>query len=259
MTGSRFRLLAWCLPVLVAGGMWARLHVMRTETKEFVSASPEPVILVPLPPPVASAPRATDEARVYDRLRRELAQLRTRIATRERQLRAVVATPILTPKPLNLSEDFLPAADWRDAGADTPAALAETILWAGAGGDVQRMANLLAFDEDGLAAAKVLLSRLPTELRPTDADGRELMALLSTDAVPLTTAKLVGNFPTDTGEHVLVLRLTPAENAPAGERSRNVRLTARQDTATALWRLVVPPSAVDRFARTLGLDPVPTP
>jgi hypothetical protein len=258
MTGSKFCLFAWLLPLLIAGVFAARIHTLRANNKDLARSPRAPATEVPTSTPAVPSTHAASvasEAQTVARLRHELTQLRARIAYREQQLSS--ATPMPKPEPLSLTEDFLSAEAWRDAGTATPAALAETVLWAGAGGDVQRMASLLTYDEDALAAANALCDRLPAELRPPGVDGRALIALLSTDAVPLSTAKLLDDFPLESGEHVLVIRLTPAKDAPPGTRSRNVKLTARRKPNSASWNVVVPTSAVDRLASSLGLNPSP--
>lgn len=255
MTGSKLQRLAWALPVLVAIGVFAQLQNLRNQrATRNAPAPPSPATSaptrLPAPPPAASAVEA-EEARAVSRLHSELAQLRSRIAAREQQLRRSQETTSL--RAAGLAEAFLSHDAWRDAGTATPVALIETALWAGAGGDVQRMSGLLAFDADALAAADRLLERMPADLRPAGIDGRGLIALLSVDAVPLTTARVVGDFAQEDDDHVLVLQLSPAEDAPAGSKRRTVKLTTRQDPATAQWRIVVPASAVERFGRQLGL------
>ncbi|MCF3649192.1 hypothetical protein [Synoicihabitans lomoniglobus] len=260
MTGSSLRQLAWLLPVLVTVGLWFKLSAIRADNTALHHADTTP----PAPevaPPHPATPRLTApvgiEHQDFDRLRQELAHLRQRIARRERQLNKQIApTEGEAPPPPRLGDAFLPPEAWRDTGVDTPAALIETALWAGAGGDVQRMAALLAFEPDTLESANALFALLPPGLRPEHADGRDLLTLLSVDAVPLQPAKLAGEFSLPDGEHALVVQFQPPTPADATRPPlRHVRINARRDDATGSWRLVVPQSAVSRFATTLGLDP----
>lgn len=297
MNGSKLRRLAWLTTVAIATGFAFIVMRTRGETARLAAAlagnpttPPPPAIVTPpsVAPPLPTRPTATatEEHAALARLRAEVKLLRQRVADREKLGAASLRGGGTAPTTPSLSEAFLPPHDWQDAGDGSAAAVLETALWAGAGGDVGRLAGLLELGPETRTAADALLARLPADLLPPHADSQALIALMAADSVPLQNAKLAGDFATGDRERTLLLQFEPdtaaAPAAPpqtaagpndtpqtpmprdtfaltpvATARLRNVKLTVRQDPATNAWKLIVPPSAIDRFAQKLGVAPPP--
>ncbi|WP_221029265.1 hypothetical protein [Actomonas aquatica] len=243
MTGSKLRLFAWTVPLSLAAGFTV---VLWRPAAALSSRPPEAVVPLPTTLPDASsssAPTRTApiaENVAFERLQRELATLRQRVAQRERQVQLQNAALAAPKSRKSLTEAPIPAEEWRDAGTTSPQALVETALWAGAGGDVARMTELLEFTPAAQAAAEELWQRLPPDIRLSHADATALTTLLATGAVPLGSAKLMAEFPQAENDHLLIVQLNPAaEPQPAGPPEvRLVKLTARRQSAGD-WRLLV--------------------
>ncbi|MBI5771985.1 MAG: hypothetical protein HZA93_29700 [Verrucomicrobia bacterium] len=137
----------------------------------------------------------------------------------------------------------VPAGDWKNAGATTPSAALETILWAAAGGDVEAFAkHLLLPDERSRQRATALLESLPPEMRAHYGTPERLIAFLASKDVPLGAAQVLarnsGKAPTSSEQ--VRLQLT----APDGKtKDLILRLTQQGDG----WKLVVPEWAIAKY------------
>ncbi len=259
MIGSRLRLLPWVLPVVVAVGFVLHLHRSPPNTHPSNTGMPKAAATHAHAADLAPPDKSDEgDSEALARLRDEIAQLRTRVAQRERDLRARLTAaseqPATRPP---LTEAFLTPEQWRDAGEANPADLMETLLWAGAGGDLARLSELLVYTPEATAAAESLWQKLPEEFRRGDASAESLIALLATDAVPLKPVTLAGDFPQESGEHIVVLQVDTDPDAPGNrhmDRLRFVKLTARQNAAGSGWQIVVTPAAIDQLARRLDLS-----
>ncbi len=144
---------------------------------------------------------------------------------------------------LPLTGNVLAHPLWKNRGAATPAAALETALWASAGGDIEALASLLAFEPDAQAEALALYAQLPEKLRQEFVSPERLVAVLSAKDVPLGSATILGEYPSAV-DTIVSAKIFDAE----GQQKRLLfSLRAEGDR----WRLVVPENAVKRYAAWL--------
>ncbi len=262
MTGFKLRLAAWCAPLVISGGFALHLQHLRHSDPGVKPALDEKpaaeatTVNRPAAPHNDSTATVPAETRAFERLREELSGLRARVVQREQQLRAAAqaAPNPTTQPPPPLTDAFLTPEQWRDAGNKSPAALMESLLWAGAGGDLARVAEMLLFTPEAHAAAEALWQSLPPDLRPAETDASALITLLATDAVPLKPVTLAGDFPLESGDHNMILQVDPDPAAPgprSTDRLRFVKLMVRQANDNESWQIVVTPEAVASMAAKL--------
>ena len=183
--------------------------------------------------------------------RAALVRLRMEIETLRRQAddptRLAVTGPEETTRPPENSilETQVRASEWRNAGTATPVATLETVLWAAAGGDVDRLASLLVFDPGVRARAETLLAGLPEKARAEYGTPERLIAALTAKDVPLGMARIFDPKIEDASGRRIVVNLLP----PTGAGSRPVAVSLRQDGE--IWKLGVPASAVEKYASLL--------
>ncbi len=219
------------------------------------------------------------ERRDADALRRERDRLRQlqadatesaalrRDAAEARQLKQESSVRQAT-KPLPAEGFFptawTPAANWGNRGRGDPAATMETTLWAAAGGDIAALQSVLLLDATTRTRADALFARLPERARTLYGSVEQLIAAFTAKAIPLGEAQLVWQQQTspDDANVCVFLRhrgsATPAAatpNAPPaladGDSSSSAYLSLRRGPDG--WRLVVPPNAVEKIAKELGI------
>ena len=178
-----------------------------------------------------------------ERLRREMAGLETRA---EQRGRAVVAAPTERFAP----GQAMPASAWRNAGAASPAAALETVLWAAAGGEVDAFAQRIQFDPAAKAAATALLESLPPAERARHASPAHLLAFLSVKDIPVGTATVLQSWPTSSAKQQAVSFSLGAEN----EKARTVTLVFQREGEE--WKLRATEAAVAKYAAALRGRPV---
>lgn len=146
----------------------------------------------------------------------------------------------------SMREGPVPARFWKNAGQATPEAAFETALWAGAGGNVESLAGVLALDADARAKAEAVFAKLPAAMKQELATPERLIALLVAKDVPLGSAEILTQAtPADaTADTRLAAKLVDSEG-----KSKEVHLSVRSQDGN--WRFVVPPSAVERYATLL--------
>jgi hypothetical protein len=208
-----------------------------------------------------------EQRRLHDALAdaTRLAALRNAAAV---EVTAAIAPPA-SPAPTRLVLGEWAASDtWTNRGQATASAAVETALWAAAGGDVQAFAGLLELDAPTRLKAAELLARLPAEAQQAFGSPEGLVAIAATKAIPLTEAQVVwfNEISPDTAAMGLLFakdepESVALENGPdAAAVSRPPALAdsgASKMTFLSLrrvgftWRLVVPPSAIDRIAREM--------
>jgi len=181
----------------------------------------------------------------------ELEAVRRRLATNARPERRSSAnvTPEAAAEPVSLLGHTLSAAQWRNAGQATPEAAFETALWAAAGGDLGKLAELLALDDATRVRAGELFARLPAPFRQELATPERFVALLTAYNVPLGSAQIVGKAADspEATQSQLATQLTDAAGAP-----KEVLFTLQTAADSPRWRLVVPFTALDRYAMLLS-------
>ena len=148
-----------------------------------------------------------------------------------------------------IMDEVVPAKLWTNAGRATPAAALETTLWAAAGGDVDVLASGLVFDAQARAKAEAIFAGLPDGVRARYGSPERLIAMLTARDVPLEGAHII-----DTKARKGNLAGLGAQLLDASGTTRMVFLVLRQDGPE--WKLVVPTSAVEKYARMLAGGPV---
>jgi len=160
-----------------------------------------------------------------------------------------VATPGSTAAQLRSLKDLpLAAGAWRDAGQETPAAAFETVLWAAASGEVEKLATGLEMDEGTRSAAATIFNRLPPALQREVGTPEQLVALLTARDVPLGSAWILGQFDEQPKETRVVARLADAEG-----KKRDLLFTLRETEGR--WRLVVPEQVMTKYTAFLQGKP----
>jgi hypothetical protein len=175
------------------------------------------------------------------RLRAEIDAAKTRVQAAVQTARVKAAGQPYEPTML---DGPLPAAQWKNAGAATPAAAIETALWAAAGGDIEALGQMLAFAPGTQAKADALWAELSPATRTRYGSVAQLVAELTAKDVPLGRARLIDPKFRDESGVRFVAQLSKAEEKP-----RTVALTLRQEGDQ--WKLVVPPGVIDRYGAML--------
>ncbi len=171
------------------------------------------------------------------RLRGEVSAVQTMAETQQRARAARAAERFAIGQ-------RMASAGWRHAGAASPAAALETVLWAAAGGEVDVFAQRIQLDPAGAQAAQALWEGLPPEERARHASPEHLLAFLSIRDVPIGSAT-VESWGRASGERQPVgLRL-----AGEGGKPRSVNLVFVR--AGGEWKLHATAAAVAKYATAL--------
>lgn len=169
------------------------------------------------------------------RLRGELEALRARSISPP-------ARPAVTPPAAGPSTPrAIPAAEWKNAGQNTPASSFETVMWAAAGGDVDALSQMLALNGGAKAKADALFASLSPAARANYVSAERLVAFLTAREVPLGTMAVWGQTPQADDEVSLRARIESAN----GDARFPAFLLRRYAEG---WKLVVPESAIDKYA-----------
>jgi hypothetical protein len=197
-----------------------------------------------------------------------LASLRAEHAERDVILVELAkSSPVASPDaPIALGETMA-WRSWRNRGQATPRAAMETTLWAAAGGDLLALESMLELEPATRAAAETLLSALPANARNLYSTPEKLIASATLKNSPLGDAQIAWFRQVDADHATIGVFLTkPDPSAPpvhepglAGDRpppslppSSAFKLsTLTLQRSNSGWRLVVPPSAIDRLAGEL--------
>jgi hypothetical protein len=170
--------------------------------------------------------RARRDREDLERLRRETASLRARIAELSTQAQRLVATnpsQKVTGTPIG---ETLRLAETRDVGQATPAALLQTHAWAVLHGDTNRLAQLMAFSP---------ATDMPRVQRMFEALNKE--ATRGTDALlldtPISEIRLLEEQPAGENDRWIVHELVNKDQ----ETIRRVRIRVRP--ASIGWTLVI--------------------
>lgn len=138
--------------------------------------------------------------------------------------------------------DKVPAGEWTNAGGATSRAALETILWAAAGGDIDRFAQCLLVSDRTRQLAIQLLESFPAALREQSGTPERLIAFLACKDVPLGAAKVVAwdQVKTPTSSEQVRLQLSTPDGA-----TRDLLLQFAQQSDG--WKLVVPDVAIAKY------------
>lgn len=183
--------------------------------------------------------------------RSAVASLRAEIETMKRRAETIAraaterSAVAIEPKaiPLSMKDGVVYAHLWANAGDSTPEAAFETALWAGVGGDIEKLASLLAFDAAAQTKAEAIFANLPAAMQQELVTPQRLIALLVAKDVPLGSARIWAQYggPTDA-------KISAQLVDPAG-KSKSVQLFLRTDADK--WRFVVSEKIVERYATRL--------
>jgi hypothetical protein len=172
--------------------------------------------------------------------------------TREevRSLRQQVAAPALAQVQ---AEGFVPgrvirAQDWHNVGAATARAALETVLWAGAGGDIAALSQMLQFvDAKARKSAQALLENVPQSLREQYPSPEKLIAFLAVKDVPLGSVKLLqssdlSDWPSPASNLKLLM-----VNADGTRKNTNLVFMKSDE----VWKLIVTEGVVAKYSAAL--------
>lgn len=216
----------------------AELEVQRARQTEIRGVRAEQARLRAQQVPAAELERLRADRVALVRLRGEMTGLETRA-----EQRSQAARPASPPERFAVGQ-AMPAASWSNAGAASPTAALETVLWAAAGGEVDQFAQRIHFEPAAEAAAKALLDGLPPAERARHASPAHLLAYLSVKDIPIGTAKIV-SLPSSSSKTQPVSLLLGDVN----EKGRVVQLVFQQQGAE--WKLRATEAAVAKYAAAL--------
>jgi hypothetical protein len=201
-----------------------------------------------------------------DRLHSALAEtvrLRREEATPPSLPAAQPQPPTVAAAPLPLGE-WRSSKEWRNEGQSTARGAVNTLLWAAAGGDLNTMIQLIAFDEAAREKAQAVFNGLPLSARQAFVTPEAMVANFTIQAVPDNAAQLCW-FRQQDADHAtagLLLggpeRAVPADAPMASPIKKNALFPSehRYNKLTILslersargWRVVIPTTAIDRLA-----------
>ena len=218
----------------------AEVNGLRGVAREVARERVEQLRLEALAVSTEKLERLRAERADIDRVRSELAALR-----RQRDgAKPAAVSENLMPDRLSVGQ-VVPAAEWKNRGANTPPAALETALWAATGGDVAAFAALLWLDVAARTAAQRLLERLSPEMRAQYDTPERLLAFLTIQDVPLGSVEVRG-WSQLQGNQALTtnLRLTALDGK---QREVTIPLFRLEDQ----WKLIVVERTVAKYAASL--------
>lgn len=211
------------------------LDLMRARHRQLAQLREENHRLAAAEPSASELESLRADHVALERLRAEIAPLRAR---------AMASTDAKTKSATTAISPILSAAQWSNAGRATPSAAFETALWAASGGDIDTLAQSMILEADARAKAAVLLEGLPEASRAEYRSPERLVALLTAKDVPMGSMQVIGQAQQGAEKVRMVVRLQQTDGS-----AKTTSLMLRQDAGE--WRLVVPPSVVDKYAAML--------
>jgi hypothetical protein len=227
---------------LELGPLQAELEMLRDRASEGRQLRAERERLRAQRVPEGELERLRADRAAIARMKGEVAAVRTSAETKERMVAVRKAERFAVGQ-------RMPAAVWKNAGAASPVAALETVLWAAAGGDVDVFARRIHFDAAGRKAMQALWEGLPPAERVRHASPEHLLAFLSIKDVPVGTA-LVSAWKEKSNTVQGVSLALSAQ----GEKARTVTLVLQRDGEE--WKLLATEAAVARYAAALRGPPV---
>lgn len=223
--------------------------LLRTEVQMLASSrvaevrSVEPVVAATTSASVASASEG------------ELAKLREEIAGLKKSTQAIakfaeLAQAAQSAKELekasqNVATKIVPAAQLKNVGKATPEAATESALAAAIAGDVDVVANSLAFTESSRAKADAWFATLSERVRQEYGSAEKVFALMmARDAAGLTGMQVLGTKEVSANNVGVRLRFASEQ----GTKDDTLLLQRSGDG----WRLLLPDQAVENMARKVS-------
>lgn len=217
---------------------------LRGREAEWTKLQAEQKRLAALQVPTVELESLRVDRAAVERLRAEINNLRARLEKTSKP----PTQENTAPDRLSVGK-VVPAAEWRNVGANTPPAALETALWAAAGGDVEAFAALLMFEGTARKAAQTLLDSLPADGRAQHGTPERLIAFLTIKDVPLGSAE-VRRWSDAAEGQVMLARLMLS--VPGGTPKDVTLPLARQDQT---WKLMVVETTVAKYAAMLKGPP----
>ena len=219
----------------------AELEVLRDQQQEIGRLRAQHERLAAMQIPETELQRLRSDRAAISRMRGEVDALRQRTEERARP------APAKAPERFTVGTE-MPATDWRNAGAATPAAALETVLWAAAGGEMEAFAQRIKFDPAARKAALELLQSLPPGLRARHSSPEQLMAFLSIKDIPIGTATVTMWNQNSDPYQVVSFTLSAVEGKP-----RRVQLMFVREGED--WKLRATEAAVAKYVAALRGQP----
>jgi hypothetical protein len=193
----------------------------------------------------ASGALNSDDRAELSRLREELVSLRGRtqeISKVVQAAQAAGAARVADSVPVNL----IPSSAWKNAGAATPNAAVETVLWAATGGDVDTVAAGLSMTPSARAKADAMFAGLSEATRQQYGTPEKLIALMiAKDADKVTGMQILGQ--REVGPDDVGMRIRFGNEQ--GQTKEDSLLLHRTNDG---WKLQLNDGAVDKFAQKIG-------
>lgn len=204
-----------------------------------------------------------------ERLAQELQEARRRVSEAPARMAAgesAVAAP--APVPSLIKGEWTPATAWRNEGRATPQAVANTLLWAAAQGDLAAFRGVFQFDEATLLAARAWYDSLPPEIQSLHATPADLVAGVTLASITPDRAQLCWLHENEAGRAIVGLLIAgPAaasapprpeptagkDNLPPAldDRARYKIVVLNLRRAADGWHVQVPATAIENLARNL--------
>lgn len=188
-------------------------------------------------------------ARELAATREEMVALRKSVQQLTQLAQAAQAAQVLKTMAENdaaTPTNLVPANAWKNAGKDTPAAAAETVLWAALGGEVETLSNALAFTPSARAKADAWFATLSDSTRAQYGSAEKVIALMiAKDAATLSGMQVLGQKEITADDVGMRLRFASSE----GKTKDDTFVMHRSADG---WRLLLPDAALDKFTRQLS-------
>lgn len=193
---------------------------------------------------VAAAARADAAGRLADE--REMVRLREEVARLTDEVKGLADPRVASGgSDESIPVRLIPPEEWEDAGNASPADAMETFYWAALNGELDVLAEAIAFPDDDRVRAAEWFDGLPESIRLEYGSPERLLGLLmAKDAGPLTGMQLLGEHEAANGDVLVRIRFG------TNDGEIDVSDYWMRQTADG-WRLVVPADAIDHFARHL--------
>jgi hypothetical protein len=187
------------------------------------------------------------------------ADARADIAALTSQLAAAKADAAARAEATRFAVDVpMPASEWRNAGHLTPKAALETVLWAGAGGDVDALAQSLFFLNNGTRqAARALWQNAPAATREQYDTPERLLAFLAMKDMPMGTVQVRHYGDEQQGPQVAPRMDVIEVVITDGDRRRKSANLVFLNPGDG-WKLAVTEPVVAKYAATLTAPVVTT-
>jgi hypothetical protein len=243
-----------------AAGLWLQ-HEDNRRLRADVAALRQEIRNVRLPERTAessSMQRATTAAGLppSGESREELTKLREEIAALRKSTQALnefaqAAQAASALKTLGSGDSAVPtklkpAEALKNAGRSTPEAATETVLWAAVGGDVESLANSMVLTPTARDKADAWFAGLSESTRQQYGSPEKIIALMiAKDAAGLVGMQVLGQKEVAPDNVGVRIRFGSAD----GKTKDDSLLMRRVNDG---WRLVMPDTAVEKFARQLA-------